>query len=70
MIVTATAGFITGLGAVGDWRPMNKAAHPWMTTNYIGYTGYVQDARSSSPVEVYAILRGSPATACLIATAK
>lgn len=70
MIVTTSDGIITGLGVTGDWRPENKVAHPWMTTNYIGFTGYVQDARSSGPVEVYAILRGSPATACLIATAK
>lgn len=70
LIVTATDGTINGLGAMGDWRPMNKTVRPWMTTNYAGYTGYVQDARSSSQVEVYAVIRGSPATACLIATTK
>jgi len=61
---------IDGLGAMGDWRSMNKAAHPWMTTNYIGYLGYVQQNRASGPVDIYAILKGSPATACLIASAK
>ena len=70
MIVAATDGIITGLGAMGDWRPMNKAVHPWITSNYIGYMGYVQEARLPGPVEVYAILRGSPAAACLIATVK
>ena len=41
-----------------------------MTTNYIGYTAYIQEARKSGPVEIYAISKGSPATACLIATEK
>ena len=70
MIVTTTDGIITGLGAMGDWRPMNQAVHPWMTTNYIGYTGYVQEARPTGPVEIYAVLNGSPPTACLITTVK
>ena len=66
-IVIATYGVIIGLGAVGDWHPVNKAANPWMTSNFIGYTGYVQNVEPSSPMEIYAILRGSPASACLIA---
>lgn len=69
-IVAATYGMITGLGAMGDWRPMYRTAHPWMTTNYIGYTGYIQEARPPGPVEIYAILNGNPAPACLIATVK
>ncbi len=72
IIVAATEGSITGLGAVGDWRPvsMAKAAHPWSSSQYIGFTGYVEEARSPGPVEIYAILSGSPATACLIAAVK
>jgi hypothetical protein len=69
-IVAATDGIITGLGAMGDYRPVNKTVRPWITSNYIGYTGYVQGARASGPVEIYAILKGRPATACLIATVK
>jgi hypothetical protein len=69
-IVVATDGIITGLGAMGDYRPVNKTVRPWITTNYIGYTAYIQEARTSGPVQVYAILRGSPARACLIATCK
>lgn len=69
-IVAATGGVITGLGAMGDWRPTDNAIHLWVTTNYIGYTGYVQQGRASGQVEIYAILRSNPATACLIATAK
>jgi hypothetical protein len=68
LMVIATGGVITGLGATGDSRPMNKALRPWITTNYTGYTGYVQEARPPGPVEIYAILNGRPATACLIAT--
>jgi hypothetical protein len=67
MIVAATDGIITGLGAVGDWRPLKQAASPGMTSNFIGYTGYVRDAWEPGSVKIYAILRGSPASACLIA---
>ncbi len=70
LIVTATNGTINGLGAMGDWRPMNQTVRPGMTTNYIGYTGYVQKLRSPGPVEIYAILNGNPVTACFIATVK
>jgi hypothetical protein len=69
-IVATSEGMITGVGAVGDWRLMDKAARPWMTTNFIGYTGYVQASRPLGPVEIYAILSGNPATACLIASDK
>ena len=70
LIVAVTDGVVTGLAAMGDWHPLNKGAHAWQATNYLGYTGYVQAPRPSGPVEIYAILKGSPATACLIATAK
>ena len=69
-IVATTDGIITGLGAVGDWRPMDKATRPSITSNYTGFTGYVERARASAPVEIYAILSSTPATACLIATVK
>ena len=69
-IVAASDGIISGLGAIGDWRPMNKSAHPWMTTNYIGYLGYIQQERPAGPVEIYAVLKGEPATACLIGEVK
>ena len=67
-IVATTDGVITGLAAVGDWRPIDKATRPSMTSNYIGFTGYVERARASAPVEIYAIQQGKPATACLITT--
>ncbi len=41
-----------------------------MTTNYIGYTGYVQGPRLPGTEEVYATLKGSPTKACLIAAIK
>ena len=69
-VVMASEGMITGVGAMGDWRVLDKASHPWMTTNFIGYTGYVQGSRPMGPVEVYAITKGTPAAACLIATVK
>lgn len=67
-IVTANEGLITGVGAMGDWRVLDKASHPWMKTNFIGYTAYVQASRPMGPVEIYAITKGTPATACLIAS--
>ncbi len=69
-IVTASEGIITGVGAMGDWRILDKASHPWLKTNFIGYTGYVQASRPMGPVEIYAIMKGTPATACLIASVR
>jgi hypothetical protein len=69
-VVIATHGVIMGLGAVGDWHPMNQAANPWMASSFIGFTGYVQNVEQSSPMDIYAILRDGRATACLIATPK
>lgn len=69
-IVAANEGMITGVGAMGDWRILDKASHPWMKTNFIGYTGYVQASRPMGAVEIYAILKGAPETACLVATDK
>jgi len=69
-IVAASQGMITGIGAMGDWRATDKNGRPGVTANFIGYTGYVQDLRPVGPVEIYAILKGSPATACLIASDK
>ena len=70
MIVATTDGIVTGLGVVGDWRPIDRATRPAMTSNYIGFTGYVERARASAPVEIYAIQRSKPVTACMIATVK
>jgi hypothetical protein len=69
-IITATQGTITGLGAVGDYRPMHKASRPWMAGNYLGYAAYLPNVGESDPVEIYAIVKGSPATACLVGTGK
>jgi hypothetical protein len=69
-IVAASNGIIVGLGAVGNWRPIDKTMHRRMTSNYSGYTGYVQGQSVRDPVEIYAILHGEPASACLIATMK
>jgi hypothetical protein len=66
-IVATTNGVITGLGVVGDWRPAARETNPRITSNYTGFTGYVGDVRESIPVNLYAILPGRPATACLIA---
>ncbi len=69
-IIAATQGTITGLGAVGDFRPMQKASRNWMGGNYLGYTAYLQNVGGPAPIEIYAILKGSPSTACLVGTVK
>ena len=63
-VIVATNGTITGLGAVGDWRPMHKASISWMAPNYLGYTAYIRQI--GGPVQVYALLRRSLPTACAI----
>ena len=67
--VVATAdGVIAGLGAMGDWRPTIRATRPWMNTSFIGFDVYARSVRESAPVQLYAILRGRPPTACYFAT--
>lgn len=63
-IIAATQGTITGLGAVGDFRPLRKASRDWMSADYLGYIAYVQNLGGSEPTELYAILKGSPISAC------
>ena len=67
-IVITTNGIITGLGAVGEWRPGVRAMKPSMSTSYIGYVGYLPEPTPGSIVNLYAILRSSPPTACYFAT--
>ena len=67
-IVTASDGIITGVGAIHDWRILDKASHPWITTSFMGYTAYVQDSRPMGAVEIYAVLKGNPASVCRIAS--
>jgi hypothetical protein len=66
-VIATTDGVITGLAAVGDWRPEISAANPQVTSDYIGYVGYVREVNPHTAVKIYAILRGSPPSACYIA---
>lgn len=66
-IVITTNGIITGVGAVGGWRPDVAAMHPGISSNYAGYTGYLLEPRGISVVTLDAILPGSPPTACRFA---
>jgi hypothetical protein len=67
--VVATAdGVISGFGAMGDWRPTIRAVRPWMSTSFVGFDEYVRGGRESGAVQLYAIWRGSPPTACYFAT--
>jgi hypothetical protein len=65
-IVITTNGIIRGLGAVGQWRPDATGAPT--STGYVGFVGYVPQPAAGAMVNIYAILDGSPATACYLAT--
>jgi hypothetical protein len=69
MVITED-GIITGLGAVGEWRPMTLVDDRRIKDGYIGYAGYAPVADQHAPVKIYAILRGSPQSACYFATAQ
>jgi hypothetical protein len=67
-MIAATEGVVTGLAALGDWRPTVRAANPWMKSSYVGYIGYARVGERDIPVKIYAILGGTPRSACYIAT--
>ena len=55
IILAVTDGIVTGIGAVGDWRQVDKLTNPAITSNFIGFTGYVTAVSKSSSVEAYAV---------------
>ena len=67
-IVITEDGTITGMGAVGGWRPLTIVDNRRIKDGYIGYAGYARVVRPDTPVKVYAILRGRPQSACYFAT--
>jgi hypothetical protein len=69
MVITED-GIIVGLGAVGEWRPMTLVDNRRIKDGYIGYAGHARVLRPEAPVRIYAILRGSPQSACYFATAQ
>ena len=69
-VVATTDGIITGLGAVGEWRPTAREAEPRVSNNYVGYAGYVRRLQPGAAVKLYAILRGQPQMACYFASAE
>jgi hypothetical protein len=67
-VVATTDGVISGLAAVGERRPDIRTANPWLKSSYVGFAGYLLNANASAPLKLYAILPGSPPTACYFAT--
>jgi len=67
-IVVTTNGTITGMGAVGGWRPDIAATQAEASRSHPGYIAYVSEPSGISIVNLYAILRGTPSTACHFAT--
>lgn len=68
LVIATVNGVITGLAALGEWRPAIRAANPYVRTDWAGFAGYVRDVRPGTPVNLYAVLGGNPPQACLIAT--
>jgi hypothetical protein len=69
-IVITEDGIITGLGVVGEWRPMTLVDNRRIKDGYLGYAGYARRVRPDAPLKIYAILRGQPQSACYFATAE
>ena len=63
-IVATSEGRITGLAAVGFRPLMVSVSDPEIRNRYAGFAGYVLQPKSGTEVKVYAILHGSPPTAC------
>jgi hypothetical protein len=65
-IVVATKGIITGLGAVGKWRPDIRAGDPELSSSYVGFVAFVPETQPDSDVRLYAILHDTPPSACYL----
>ena len=65
-IVVVADGRVVGVGAMGDWRPVIRAAHPYMKTSFVGFTAYAKDGSPATSVGLYAVLPTSPRQACRI----
>jgi hypothetical protein len=66
-IVVASRGMIVGLGATGEWGPyIPNFVNPGLPTRYDGFIAYAPEPSPGSTVSFYAILRGSPPSACYI----
>jgi hypothetical protein len=61
---------ITGLGVVGEWRPMTQVDNRRIKDGYLGFAGYARVVRQGVPLKLYAILHGKPQSACYFATAE
>jgi len=66
-IVVTTNGIITGIGAVGGWRPGVAPLQPRISSGYIEYIAYHPQIRGITIINLFAILHGSPPTACRFA---
>ena len=69
-IIATTEGTVTGLAAPGGRRASSQETSPWKESSYSGYAGYVRDAGPATPLEIYAVLRGDPPSACPIASSQ
>lgn len=66
-IVVTTDGIISGLGVVGDWRPVQTFGSWRTSSHYTGFTAYVRDVPRWAEVDVYAVSKAGKG-ACQIAS--
>lgn len=65
-IVATTNGVITGLGTVGLRVPDVRVVDRELSSDYVGFLAFVPEMRPDSVVKLYAILHGTPSTACYL----
>ena len=65
-MVATTDGVITGLGAVGQKRPELRAAQRELSSSHVGFVAFSPEPQPNSEVKLYAVLSGSPPTACYL----
>lgn len=65
-MVAVADGAVVGFGAIGDWRPMIRAANHYLKTSFIGFTGYAKPPDRNTEVSVYGVLSGDMPQACYV----
>ncbi len=65
-ILVTTDGVISGLGAIGDWQAEPPAAYSKVWSESIGFFALVPGPKPGAVVNLYAILRSNPPSACYL----
>jgi hypothetical protein len=68
VVLVTTDGIINGVAAVGQQRNDLASSDFGLPNGRLGYIGYVREAAPATPVNLYAVLPGSPMSACYFAS--